>query len=181
MSRRVLLIRHPAVADEIRGVCYGTSDVPLSPEGAAQIAGIVESVSAHGPVTHVYHSGLRRTALVAEALTVRTGIGAAADPRLRERCFGEWEMRPWDDIHAETGEAMMGMVRAPGRWHPPGGETTFELRDRVLAWYAELPPEGCIVAVTHGGPIAVLRGTLAGLPVERWPLLVPAYGESVTL
>jgi broad specificity phosphatase PhoE len=124
--------------------------------------------------TAVYHSGLTRTRQVAERITA-----AAADPRLRERQFGDWELRTWDAIHADTGDAMMGMIRDPAGWHPPGGETTFALRDRVMSWYADLPPAGVIVAVTHGGPIAVLRGTLAGRPVADWLSLVPRCGEVV--
>ena len=54
-------------------------------------------------------------------------------------------------------------------------------RDRVLAWYRELPPTGTVVAVTHGGPIAALLGTVQGLPAERWPSLIPAWGTLVTL
>ena len=76
---------------------------------------------------------------------------------------------------------MMGMVTAPGAWRPPGGETTFELRDRVLAWYADLPANGVIIAATHGGPIAVLLGTLRGTPACDWPRMIPLPGSVVAL
>lgn len=179
MSRRVLLVRHPRVADSLRGVCYGSSDVPLAGDGPALIREIAAAVLACGPVGHIFHSGLARCAAVAAAVAAASGVAPAADARLRERCFGAWEFRRWDDIHAETGNAMMGMVTDPAGWRPPGGETTFELRDRVLAWYADLPADGAIVAVTHGGPIAALRGTLRGTPARDWPGLVPPPGGIV--
>ena len=179
MNRRVLLVRHPAVDARFAGVCYGASDAPLGPDGLAA-ADELAILLAREPVTHLYHSGLSRTAAVAERLAALTGVDAVSDTRLRERSFGEWELRTWDEIHADTGDAMMGTVSDPAGWRPPGGETTFELRDRVLAWYAELPPSGVIVAVTHGGPIAALRGVLAKAPVTEWPELVPRPGGIVT-
>ena len=181
MSRTLLLVRHPLVAESIRGVCYGSSDVPLVDDGPARIREIVAGLVPHGPISHLFHSGLVRCAAVADAAAAWSGVTPVADDRLRERCFGAWELRCWNDIHAETGDAMMGMVTAPGTWRPPGGETTFELRDRVLRWYADLPASGIIIAVTHGGPIAALLGTLRGLPVTDWPGLVPPHGKVVRL
>jgi broad specificity phosphatase PhoE len=76
---------------------------------------------------------------------------------------------------------MMGMLTDPATWRPPGGETTFEMRDRVLSWYRELPAHGNFVAVTHGGPIAALLGTLAGLPVGDWLAMIPPPGAVIRL
>jgi broad specificity phosphatase PhoE len=180
MTRRIVLVRHPPVAAEFDGVCYGRSDVPLGVDGVRLAARLADSLAAE-PTTHLYHSDLSRCAEVACRIGTLTGVTPQADPRLRERCFGEWEGRRWDDIHAETGDDMMGMVTAPHSWHPPGGETTFSLRDRVLSWFSELPPVGSVVAITHGGPIAALRGSLAGLPVAGWAELIPACGEVVVL
>jgi broad specificity phosphatase PhoE len=181
MSRTVLLVRHPPVADDYRGVCYGSTDVPLGGDGPARVREIVADLLAHGPITHLFHSGLARCAAVADAVAVSSGVTPVADVRLRERCFGTWELRRWEDIHADTGDAMMGMVTDPGVWRPPGGETTFELRDRVLDWYAELPDAGRIVAVTHGGPIAALVGTLLQLPATEWLRMIPRCGAIVPL
>ena len=167
----VVLIRHPEVGEAYRGICYGRLDVPLSERGCAQAAAIVASLDS---VAAVVHSGSGRARLLAEAIAQRFGIRSQADARLAERDFGAWEGRTWSDIFAETGDAMMGMVNDPATWHPPGGETTFQLRDRVLAWYREQTSP--VVAVTHGGPIAALLGTLGGHPVDHWPRLVPPRG-----
>jgi len=181
MTRQILLVRHPPVTNALRGICYGVSDVPLADDGPTRIEEIVAQLLAQGPYTHLYHSGLSRCAAVANALAARTGMKPVIDPRLRERCFGTWELRPWDDIHAESGDAMMGMVTAPETWRPPSGETTFELRDRVWAWYAEQPAHGRIVAITHGGPIASLVGTLNHRPVTEWPTYVPPFGSITSI
>lgn len=76
---------------------------------------------------------------------------------------------------------MMGMVTDPATWRPPGGETTFEMRDRVLAWHADLPAEGTVVVATHAGPAAALVGALRGIPASDWPRLIPPTGGVVVL
>jgi alpha-ribazole phosphatase len=50
-----------------------------------------------------------------------------------------------------------------------------------MGWYDALPNRGLIVAVTHGGPIAVLRGTLGQFPINKWFALAPNHGEIVEL
>lgn len=174
MSRTILLVRHLPVASAYQGVCYGSSDVPLADD--SDLDAIVAEILSQGPITHLYHSGLTRCAILAETLATLAGVPARSDARLRERCFGTWELRRWEDIHAETGDAMMGMVTNPGTWRPPGGETTFELRDRVWSWYTDLPTTGAIVAITHGGPIAALLGTLGQRPAAEWPQLISRCG-----
>lgn len=181
MARHLIVVRHPPVADAWHGVCYGASDAALGPAGRARIPALVAETLAHGPISLLCHSGLSRCARVAEAIAAAAGIPAVVDDRLRERCFGAWEGRTWDAIHAETGDAMLGMLHEPETWRPPAGETTFEMRDRIMAWFHELPRAGLVVAVTHGGPIAALRGTLATAPVERWTEFIPACGELVVV
>jgi broad specificity phosphatase PhoE len=180
---RVLLVRHPPVPVRFRGLCYGASDIALDDEGLSAAAELAARVIAHladTPPATLVHSGLDRCAQVASRLAQAWSIPARVDVRLRERDFGEWELQSWDDIHARTGDAMNGMLTDPARWHPPGGETTFQMRDRVLDWHASLPRTDCIiVAITHGGPIAALLGTLRGLPVAAWPPLIPAPGTWV--
>lgn len=173
--RRILLVRHCAIANHYQGICYGRSNVELSPSGYAESHELAARLALE-PVTRVYHSGLLRTRIVAEALGALVGLPAEERAALAERDFGAWELRAWDDIYTETGDAMLGSIREPATWCPPGGETTFGLRDRVRAWYDALPPAGVIVAVTHGGPIAALVGSLREQPVETWPALVPAPG-----
>ena len=181
MNRQLLLVRHPPVAATFQGICYGTTDVPLDTAGLTSITAIVDELLSHGPIDRVIHSDLLRCAVVGDHLARIIKVPIVADTRLRERCFGSWESRTWDDIYAETGDAMLGMTQDPQGWRPPGGETTFELRDRVLACYHDLPPTGRIVLITHGGPIAALRGTLGGRPVSDWPGLVPTCGQIVSL
>ncbi len=107
---------------------YGRSDVGLSESGHARSFALARRL-AQLPVTEIWHSGLSRTRVVADALTTLVSTSSRANSSLRERDYGEWELRSWDDLYHETGDAMLGSIRAPATWRPPGGETTFELRD----------------------------------------------------
>ena len=179
-KRRLLLVRHCDVEDRYRQVCYGRSDVGLSDAGHFRSQELARQLATE-PITLVCHSGLARTRILAEALAGLLRLPAQECSSLRERDFGEWELRPWDALHTETGDAILGTIHEPATWRPPGGETTFEMRDRVLNWFKALPTTGVIAAVTHGGPIAALRGTIYGHSIFEWHTLIPKTGEVIEL
>lgn len=179
-ARRLVLARHGEVADCYRGVCYGRSDIELSDEGRRQSASLADELASL-PITHLFHSGLKRAAVLAELIARRANIVASVAPELAEINFGAWELWTWQAVFDEVGDALAQIIQAPDRFRPPAGETVFELRDRVIDWYRRLPDDGCIVAIAHGGPIAALRGTLAGVPAQEWPALVPAPGTWIEI
>jgi broad specificity phosphatase PhoE len=177
----VTLLRHTAVAAHWRGRCYGASDVGLSAEGVAAARALAAGFDATG-IHRIQASPLRRARFLGGLLSRRLGVPLEIVPALAERDFGRWEGQGWDAIHAAEGDAMMGMIEAPDRFRPGGGETTEELARRALAWFAALPGGGAgVLAVTHGGPVAALRVRLGGLAVREWLALVPALGEAVRL
>lgn len=178
--RRVVLARHTSVEEACRGRCYGSSDVALSESGRRDARELATRL-ADWPITHLFHSGLARSRECAELIAATCGVPIVAAPALAEMNFGQWELCRWDAIHAAAPDALDRLLAEPATFAPPGGETAFAMRDRVLGWYRSLPMAGLIVAVTHGGPIAALRGTLAGLPPSEWPQLIPRHGEIVEL
>lgn len=180
MTPDLILVRHARVADGYRGICYGRSDVPLGPEGLAESDRIAEMLSAW-PIRHLITSGATRARAMAERIAVRTGLEMMIESALLERDFGAWEMRTWDSIYAEVGDAMNGLIHEPETYRPQGGETTGELRDRSLSWLARRPREGLVVVVAHGGPIGAIRGTLAGKAPADWVGLIPRPGSWVRL
>jgi broad specificity phosphatase PhoE len=175
---RLLLIRHPEVDLRLRGVCYGRSDVALSPAGHRQSFVLAKQL-ARLPVTRILHSGLARTSLLARSLARLTGLTAQCDDALLERDFGSWELQTWDAIYQRQGDEMLKMVSQPDDFRPGGGETTRELADRIWNWYQARQASGLTVAVTHGGPIAAWLGQHRMLPVADWLELVPACGALV--
>lgn len=176
----IVMVRHPAVQLDIKGVCYGATDVPLSAYGLASVPGIAARICTYGP-DRVVHSGLTRARLLAEAIADKSGRPLVGDGRLAELNFGAWEQRPWSEIFTEVGHAMALMIHQPDTFAPPGGETVLAMRDRAVAGLLDLPRSGVSVVVCHGGPMSAIQGTLADLEPRQWPDLVPGYGKDVTL
>ena len=178
----LILVRHGPVADRYHGLCYGCSDVELSPEGEGRSRELAETLAAL-PIDRIMDSGLARTSYLAGCLGKRLGMPSFRAEALCERDFGQWELRPWDDLYREYGEEILKTVSEPATFRPGAGETTYEMRNRVLDWFRGVPRKrnGLTVAVTHGGPIAALLGTLHGLPVEAWPSLIPPQGQWVSI
>ena len=176
----VILVRHPPVAERYHGLCYGSSDVELSADGfdkCQELARLFVKI----PIRRVFHSGMQRTRQLAEFIGERLRLDPIVDIRLAERHFGTWELRSWDEIFAESGAAMDRVLTEPDAFRPGGGETTYDVRDRVLAWYAELPKRELTLAVTHAGPIAALLGTIRNEPAQQWIKLIPKPGDFVDL
>jgi broad specificity phosphatase PhoE len=174
------LVRHVAVAAEYRSLCYGRSDVPLDAEGLDETARLAVRLAALQP-TRIVHSDLQRTRLLAERVAELTGAALLPEPALRERDFGDWEGQTWDAIYQASGDDMLRMLSQPDTYRPGGGETTFELRERVLKWFENLASDGQTLAVCHGGPIAALCATLEQRPLDDWPRWIPRCGETVLI
>lgn len=185
---RLSLVRHAEVDRTWTGRCYGQSDVLLAPEGIERMRALVNEL-AREPWAAIIASDLTRCRLLGEALAQRVGVAYSLDARLRERHYGTWESRSWDDLWQEHGESIHATVSKPDTFRPGGGETTYELRDRVMRVVDELRrrqstgaaavPHYCLV--THGGPIAAILGTLGGLSVEEWHGLQPRQGQHVSI
>lgn len=178
MPRRLILVRHAAVADVYTGVCYGQQDVELSAEGERRSRELVDELLSLQP-DFVWSSDLQRAKRIAEPLAERAGRPLHLTPLLRELCFGSWELQTWDALFQQHGHALQRLLEEPDTFSPAGGETTSILQQRVTQWYRQLPGDGVVVAVAHGGPIAAIRGSLADVPPRDWPGLIPALGTWV--
>jgi probable phosphoglycerate mutase len=62
----------------------------------------------------------------------------------------------------------------------PGGESHQQLNERVLAWLEWASDEHAgqnILAVCHSGPIACLVQHALGIPMTRFPALLPTHAS----
>ncbi len=144
------------------GFCYGRLDVALRAEAAADIAAVVARLGGIRPDT-VRTSPSSRCRLLAGAIADARGGVVVEDPRLRELDFGAWEGVAWDDVPRASLDRWAADLSG---FAPPGGESGAALVARCRDAYAALPPWGCQVVVSHGGPLRVLAALARGAEVD---------------
>jgi probable phosphoglycerate mutase len=161
----ITLIRHGSTMWTAEKRLQGQSDLPLSPEGEAEVARWclppdLERLQVAGRLSWA-SSPLRRAVETARRLGANELV---LEPRLMEAHTGEWTGFRLEDIKVLEG--------AGWDWRPPGGESPRDLLARVRAWLDEVGtsdgPETWI-AVTHRGVIRALLAAAVG-----WDLQVAA-------
>ncbi|MYM42084.1 histidine phosphatase family protein [Duganella qianjiadongensis] len=156
---RLLLVRHPQPLIE-PGICYGSSDLPVSAEQLAQTA---TALAATLPTsTILYTSPLQRCAQLAQELAERLALAQpVADARLAEIHFGLWELQRWDDIsRAEIDAWAADLVH----YRPGGGESVLHMAQRVHSFYHEwYARKQEAIVICHAGTIRLLQACHSGL------------------
>lgn len=140
------LIRHGETALNAARVLQ-PPDTPLSSRGLAQADALAQRLRALQPAA-LFSSDQPRAAGTAEAIARACGLPLQTSELLRERHFGAWRGRAYDDLPADA----LRSDRAP-----PGGESGPDFRARVDAAFAQLLQQhaglggrGPLVVVTHG-------------------------------
>ncbi len=166
------LVRHGETPASRDGLLAGWADVPLTARGAEQ-AEAVRPVLAGERFDGVWCSDLQRA-----VDTARLAHGhACREPRLREINFGELEGHAWAALDPEVRRSFVEF----NGFHPEGGESLQQVRERVHAFLDELPP-GRHLMFTHGGVIRLLTrqcgqdafvptGTVVGIEWVRREML----------
>jgi alpha-ribazole phosphatase len=168
---RLILVRHPKPQCEA-GICYGRLDLECEPDA---LAAAVLRLRELAFTSRVFTSPARR----ARDLAIRLSAEAVVDDRLQELDFGAWEGRRWEDLGREAIDA----------WHqglpdsaPPDGETLIAMAARCASWLKSLQPrERPVLAVTHGGPIRVIRAILEGKEILTYFAVPVPFAEPIEL
>jgi len=165
---RLFLVRHGEV--EMVGRLYGQMDVALSERGRRQSLELVERLRPY-PLDAVYSSDLGRALFAAELVAADRGLEVRVRPALRERFFGDWQGKTWDEIEAISPELFQSYKRDFLSVHPPGGGETYrEVRERVLPVVEEMVGAGegrNVLAVAHAGVIRVILAEALGMPLRN--------------
>jgi probable phosphoglycerate mutase len=148
----LVLIRHGETDWNARHLVQGSTDIPLSDDGRADVRRwrIPADFAAFAPVT----SPLARAS---ETAAILFGMPVASDDRLREMDWAAWEGRTLADLRAELGDLMTAWEARGLDFRAPGGESPREVQDRVLPLLAERARARTpTVAVTHRGVIRAI-------------------------
>ncbi len=148
-------MRHGETAWNAARRFQGQSNVPLSPRGVAQ-AQALESALGDLPFTHAYSSDLIRALETARTILRGRDVPLAADPRLREFNFGEWEGLTWSEIVARWPQLGRRLPTQARLYEPIGGERFEHVQARVRAFLHDLRENAaakCALVVTHAGAL----------------------------
>lgn len=157
-ATRVLAIRHGETAWNVESRIQGQLDIGLNDNGRRQARRLAEALFDER-LDAVYASDLMRASDTARALADATGLEVRCDAGLRERAFGSFEGRTFDEI-AELwpGESRRWRQRDPA-FAPPGGESLQDFYDRCVRTALRLAgahPGQAIALVAHGGVLDCL-------------------------
>jgi len=136
MVARFYLIRHAETVDAETRRYKGHIDVPLSENGVEQMKQVSKYMNkfymSHKTYNAIYCSDLSRAVKSAEIIAEPYGLKPIIMPELRERNFGIWEGMTFDEIKGKYPEEFEAWARNPLKFSPMHGESTIEVRDRVI-------------------------------------------------
>ena len=168
-ATRIIAIRHGETSWNADSRIQGQRDVGLNDTGRWQAKRVGEAL-ADEEITAVYSSDLGRAHQTAQHISEATGIPVIADEGLRERSFGIFEGKTFDEIHEHFPDHAQNWRKRIPDWQPPeGGESLLELRERVRSTMIELArrhPGEQIVVVAHGGVLDTLYRIATGQEVN---------------
>jgi broad specificity phosphatase PhoE len=151
-ARRFIFLRHGETEGNAQRV-YQSPEIPLNPTGLEQARRAAEYLRAH-PVERILASDMRRAWQTAQAAAQIVRAPVIAEPRLRERWFGDMIGKPSQDLD--------------WRHEPPNGESLSDFVVRTQAGLNDaLDTEASTLLVAHGGPLYVLVFSLGADLLEQ--------------
>ena len=172
MDGTLYLIRHGATEGSDGEPRYkGSLDVPLSDEGRSQVRLAAEFMLAQGmQPSALYCSPLSRARISARIIGDVHGLEPESVDEFRERDFGRWEGMSYNEIGQEFPDAFESWANDPLTFSPIDGESTLQVRDRIMPRLKELLDgleQNSLAIVAHGGVNRVILCELLRLPLEH--------------
>lgn len=118
----------------------------------------------------VFTSNLSRAIRSAGIIAEPYGLEPVETQDLRERSFGIWEDMAFTEIKEEYPEEFRAWANNPLRYSPPGGESTMEVKDRIIPSLTRILDNhkgGNLAVVAHGGVNRIILCHVLGIPLEN--------------
>jgi probable phosphoglycerate mutase len=166
---RIIAVRHGETSWNADARIQGQLDIGLNETGRWQAQRVGKAL-AEEPITAVYSSDLERAQATAQPISEAKGVPVIPHEGLRERSFGMFEGKTFDEIHQTWPEHAQNWRKRIPEWQPPeGGESLIQLRERVTRTLEQLAakhPGEQIVVVAHGGVLDALYRVATGQEVN---------------
>jgi broad specificity phosphatase PhoE len=169
----ILLARHGESDWNRERRWQGHADRPLTARGREQARALAERLSGVG-LGAVYASDLRRARDTAAAVAAAQGLEVEIRPALREVDVGAWSGLTRAEVAERFPDAFQHWQDGFPGWDD--GETYEAMRQRVVSEIlriAEAHEPGCVLVVSHGGPIRAVHAAALGLDVHAYRRLRP--------
>lgn len=118
----------------------------------------------------IYCSNLARAVQSAEIIAAQFSLVPVKIADLRERSFGIWEGMTFGEIKEQYPKEFASWAENPLAYSPMGGDTTLEVRDRVIKVISEIVERHAgeeIAVVAHGGVNRIILCHILGIPLEN--------------
>ena len=168
-STRIIAVRHGETSWNVDARIQGQTDIGLNDTGRWQARRVGQALAGEA-IEAIYSSDLGRAHQTAASIAEASGAAVIPHQGLRERCFGTFEGKTFDEIQRQWPEqAHMWRKRIP-EWQPPaGGESLLQLRERVTRTLEALASRHVgeqIVVVAHGGVLDAIYRVATGQDVN---------------
>lgn len=168
MTCHLCLIRHGETDWNLARRMQGHIDIALNARGQAQASALAKSLAGQSFST-IYASDLARAWETARRSAEALGLAVTAEPLLRERHYGDFQGRTYDESRQAFPEAYERFIaREVDADFPGGGEslTVFFARVRsALEGIASRHPDSRVLVVTHGGVLDMAHRLASHLPL----------------
>jgi len=168
-ATRIIAVRHGETSWNVDSRIQGQKDIELNDTGRWQASRVGAALKGE-KISAVYSSDLGRAHQTAQPIAAAAGIPVIPNEGLRERSFGIFEGKTFDEIRETWPDHALNWRKRLPEWAPPeGGESLLQLRERVTQTMGDLAarhPGEQIVVVAHGGVLDTLYRVATGQEVN---------------
>jgi probable phosphoglycerate mutase len=170
MPTRIYLIRHGATPLTAEDRFAGSSDVPLSEEGRAQVQALAQRLRCDR-LEAVYASPMDRTMETARIIAACHDLTPSPEPDLREIDYGRWEGLTRDEVEQRYADEYDAWQEDPLTVAPAGGESGVAVLARalpVMRRIVQTHRDRSVLVVAHKGTNRLLISSLLGFDARGY-------------
>ena len=164
--KKLILVRHGETDWNAEGRIQGMLDVPLNALGMQQAALTAAELARSIDMADMVSSDLVRTRETTTPIAEATGFEPRFDARIRERNFGVWQGKTYEEWRVLDAVGMARYNAGDPDYGPEGGETATQFLARCVSAVSDLvtiSKERTLILVTHGGVVSSMVRHAQGL------------------
>lgn len=159
----LILVRHGESEANRHDLFAGHFDADLQNRGMEQAKATAKFLHENFKIDKVYASDLKRAYKTGKCIAKVCGLEVIPDENLREISAGEWEGKDFyglEELYPKEWKVWIGDI---GNAYCPGGESTKQLRDRIMGEIEKIAKENdgkTVVLATHATPVRIVETML---------------------